>query len=252
MHLRRSKLTLLEYKEKTNLDVKTQPEKAKYICYYQMKENCLSSFSIGDIKQWFIEFGYSEINPSRLKDKVTKGKEKCFQNSKNEKGKLTFIPIQIENLSKELNIYWNDSETIVSDSELINETKFCGKRGFLDKIIKQINNCYNSNCYDACAVMMRRLFEILLILSYQNNNIDDIIKNSDGKYKMLEKIVADAISNQTLKISRRISDDFDTFRNVGNYSAHNITYTASQKDINDIKLSYRLMLDELYSKAGLQ
>ena len=69
---------------------------------------------------------------------------------------------------------------------------------------------------------------------------------------MLEKIVADAISNQTLKISRRISDDFDTFRNVGNYSAHNITYTASQKDINDIKLSYRLMLDELYSKAGLQ
>ena len=179
-------------------------------------------------------------------------KEKCFQNSKNEKGKLTFIPIQIENLSKELNIYWNDSETIVSDSELIDETKFCGKRGFLDKIIKQINNFYNSNCYDACAVMMRRLFEILLILSYQNNNIDDIIKNSDGKYKMLEKIVADAISNQTLKISRRISDDFDTFRNVGNYSAHNITYTASQKDINDIKLSYRLMLDELYSKAGLQ
>ena len=38
---------------------------------------------------------------------------------------------------------------------------------------------------------------------------------------------------------------------VGNFSAHNITYTAGVKDIDDIKLNYRVMLEELYTKAGL-
>lgn len=100
--------------------------------------------------------------------------------------------------------------------------------------------------------MMRRLFEILLIHSYQYNHIDDVIKDSDGRFKMLERIVSDAVSNKTLNITKRVSEKFDTIRNIGNFSAHNITYIAGQKDINDIKLSYRLMLDELYTKAGLQ
>ena len=65
-------MTLLDYKEKIKLDDKTQPEKTKYICYYQMKEKGISSFSMSDIKQWFIDFGYSEINPSRLKENLIK------------------------------------------------------------------------------------------------------------------------------------------------------------------------------------
>lgn len=98
---------------------------------------------------------------------------------------------------------------------------------------------------------MRRLFEILLVLSYQKFGIDDQIKDTSGNgYIMLDGIVKNAKSNQTLKISR-IKNEFDTFRKVGNFSAHNITYTACKKDIDDIKLNYRVMLEELYSKAGL-
>lgn len=98
---------------------------------------------------------------------------------------------------------------------------------------------------------MRRLFEILLVLTYQNYGIDDQIKDSTGKgYIMLDGIVKNAKNNQVLKISR-IKNDFDTFRLVGNFSAHNITYTAGKKDIDDIKINYRVMLEELYDKAGL-
>ena len=98
---------------------------------------------------------------------------------------------------------------------------------------------------------MRRLFEVLLVLSYQNYGIDDQIKDSTGKgYIMLDGIAKNAKNNQTLKISR-IKNEFDTFRLVGNFSAHNITYTAGKKDIDDIKINYRVMLEELYNKAGL-
>lgn len=244
-------MTLSDYKEKVGLDEKTQSEQAKYICYYQMRENNISLFSMADINNWFIYFGYRQINSSRLKNSITKGKNKKFIISKTDKDKLEFVPICLEVLNKELSVLWNDTETVISDSELLDETKFCGKKTYLNKIIKQINCCYNSNCYDACAVMLRRLFEIILILCYENNHIEDAIKTSDGKYKMLERIVADAVSNTTLRISKRICDNFDTFRNIGNFSAHNITYIAGKKDIDDIKLAYRVMLEDLYNKAGL-
>ena len=65
-----------------------------------------------------------------------------------------------------------------------------------------------------------------------------------------ESIVGNAKNNQTLKLSR-IKNEFDSFRMIGNFSAHNITYTAGKKDIDDIKLNYRVMLEELYNKAGL-
>ena len=67
---------------------------------------------------------------------------------------------------------------------------------------------------------------------------------------MLDGIVKKAKTSSVLKLSR-IKNEFDTFRIVGNFSAHNITYTAGKKDIDDIKLNYRVMLEELYSKAGL-
>jgi len=98
---------------------------------------------------------------------------------------------------------------------------------------------------------MRRLFEVLLVLSYQNFGIDNEIKDAAGRgYIMLDGIVKKAKDSTVLKLSR-IKNEFDTFRMVGNFSAHNITYTAGKKDIDDIKLNYRVMLEELYNKAGL-
>lgn len=44
-----------------------------------------------------------------------------------------------------------------------------------------------NNCYDACAVLMRRVFEISLILAYEHHGIQDDIKDEKGDYVMLEK-----------------------------------------------------------------
>ena len=46
---------------------------------------------------------------------------------------------------------------------------------------------------------------------------------------MLEGITKKAAGNIVLKIPKRISDNFDTFRDVGNSSAHNITYIANKQ-----------------------
>lgn len=244
-------MILSEYKAKAKLDDKVQAEQAKYICFYQYKENGVTSFSMSDISHWFIDFGYSQINVSRLKSNLIKGKNKSFIVSKTNKESLEFIPIQLENLDQELASFWNDTETVVSNSELLDESKFCGKRSYLDRLIKQINHTYKNNCYDACAVLLRRVFEIVLVLSFQRNGIESEITKPDGTHMMLEGITKKAAGNIVLKIPKRISDNFDTFRDVGNSSAHNITYIAMRKDIDDISRAYRVMLEELYNKAGL-
>lgn len=244
-------MQILDFIEYTNLDRRIEVEKARLLCYFHYKETSDCRFAMPAIVDLFQQCGHSAPNPSRLKEKLTKGKDKTFLPVKGSKSEYEFIPAILQGLEKEHSGLWNDTETIESSSEIIDEAKFYGKRKYLDKLIIQINHSYAHNCYDACAVLMRRLFEVLLVLSYQHLNIDDEIKDSTGTgYIMLEGIVKNAKNNSVLKLSR-IKKEFDTFRIVGNYSAHNITYTAGKKDIDDIKLNYRVMIEELYSKAGL-
>ena len=239
----------IDFKQAVELEDQKQIDQAVLICYYHYKETGESQFEPKGIQTLFSDFGFNAINVSRVKKALIE-KHK-MRTIKGMQSTLEFIPTVLQELESQYASLWNDTETVESNSELIEESKFCGKRGFLDKLIKQINHTYSHNCFDACAVLMRRLFEILLVLTYQKAGIEADISNPDGTHKMLEGIVKDAVKNKTLAISPRISQNFDAFREVGNYSAHSITYTAGQKDITDIQRDYRVMMEDLYNRAGL-
>ncbi len=244
-------MKILDFIDLMNLKNKSEVERTKFICYYYFKETNIAQFTMTSISTYNEQFGFNKPNTSRLKEKLIKGKDKILLPSKEHKGTLEFIPVVMQSLEREFGGIWNDTQTINSNSELIEEAKFCGKRSYLDKLIKQINFTYANNCFDACAVLMRRLFEVLLVLSYQKHGIESAITNNQGNHLMLEGIVKDAVQNKTLNISSRVCKNFDTFREVGNNSAHSITYTAGKKDIEDIKINYRVMMEELYNKCEL-
>ncbi|MPM17360.1 hypothetical protein SDC9_63749 [bioreactor metagenome] len=244
-------MKILDFCNLTQLAQRSEAEKATLLCYYHTKESNDKTFSMANISELLINAGFNAPNCSRLRYNLIKGKKKAFLISKQGKGSLEFIPAIFQSIDLEFGLEWENTDVINSNSEIVDETKFCGKRSYLDRLIHQINSTYYNNCYDACAVLLRRLFEVMLILSFQNLEIDDQIKDKSGNgYLMLEGIINNAINNQTLKLSR-IKKEFDTFRLVGNFSAHNITYTAGKKDIDDIKINYRVMLEELYNKSGL-
>lgn len=244
-------MLILDYIESVGLKGKSETERAKMLCYYCQKETNETMFSLGKITELMVQGGFNKPNSSRLKEQLIKGKNKAFLNSKSDRNKLEFIPAIFQGLEKEFGVLWNDNITIISNSELIEEAKFCGKRSFIDRLIKQINFTYGSNCYDACAVLMRRLFEVLLVLSYQKLGIEEDITNSQGNHFMLEGIVKNAVQNKKLNIPSRVAKNFNAFREVGNNSAHSITYTAGKKDIDDILINYRVMMEDLYNRAGL-
>lgn len=244
-------MQLLKFMEAVELASKAEIDRAKLLCFYHFKEDGESAFTMSNIATWMEECSFSKPNTSRLKLNLIKGKRKAFLTTKADKNSLEFVPAVLQELERDYGALWADTVTIESSSELIEESKFCGKRPFLTKLIQQINFTYGHNCYDACAILMRRLFEVLLVLTYQYKGLEAAITKSDGSYKMLEGIVKDAVQNKVLGIPARISKSFDAFREVGNNSAHSITYTAGKLDIDNISRDFRVMMEDLYNRAGL-
>lgn len=238
-------MELTQYIDKVSLSHKTEIEKVELIAFFAYKATQKATFFLMDILSTLSDLGYPISNVSRLKKYLSKSRS--FK--KVSDGEYLLTPTARERLETDIGKQFDDEDIIETGNELLDEKLFCGKRGFIDRLIQQINHCYEAHCYDACAVCMRRVFEISLILAYENLGIQDEIKK-DGEYVMLERIVANAVNNQKLGISR-LKKEYDAIREIGNYAAHRVLYNTRKKDIDEIKQIYRVCLEELYYKAGL-
>ena len=97
---------------------------------------------------------------------------------------------------------------------------------------------------------MRKLTEILLILSYKQCGQEDSIKNTDG-YKPLSEIIDNAVNNKILDFTRGTKGCLRDLKNRGDQSAHNPFYACTQADIDAIKFEFRVAFEELMHKAGI-
>lgn len=235
---------------------------AAKLCYYDYKENGKEHFTKRDVQLLLLDSGLGLHVPEKIVFSMELMKKyrlmKPSQDDDQRTGKPSkaserweLIPVTMDRYDRDYAHLWRSY--VQSDSELIDEETFCGKRGYLDQLILQINCCYSSHCYDACAVLMRRLIEILLIMAYEKLGIADAIRDNRGDqsgYKTLNSIVKDAMVNRDLNLSRH-KHYLNDIRELGNYSAHNIYYTANLRDIDHIRTEYRVIIEELYYKAGL-
>jgi hypothetical protein len=69
-----------------------------------------------------------------------------------------------------------------------------GTRGYIERVVFQINGCYEKGWFDGCAVMMRRLIETLIIECFEKYKLADKIKNpKTGDFIALGDLVDKAI-----------------------------------------------------------
>ena len=123
----------------------------------------------------------------------------------------------------------------------------------IQSLCKQINASYENNLFDCTAVMMRRLLESLLVLSYQKAGIEAEITDKSGTHHVsLDKMIKNAEQNATLTLSSNTRKDMMLFKDLGNYSAHKIWYNCTQGDIKPHILKYRVIIEELMYKAGVK
>src|SRR5687768_1124926 len=60
-----------------------------------------------------------------------------------------------------------------------------GTRGYIEKLVHQINGSYENGWYDACAVMIRRLVETLIIEAFEKHGLAKKIQGPSGDFLYL-------------------------------------------------------------------
>lgn len=241
-------MSLPVFVSESGLLEKTETEKVRLLAFYHYKVINQAEFTTKDISEWFETLNLAKPNLSRLKQNLTKSP--CFIRG----SKFEAFRLHAREITKLDSSYPNivHSEEIASQDTVLPQSLYQVNKSYIESLSKQINASYEHNISDGCAVLMRRLVEILLIHAYEHLKIADKIKGSDGNYFLLEKIVQDAQSNSTLSLSRNTKICIEKFRTLGNFSAHKIYYNCKPSYIEEVILDYRATVEELLYKSGLK
>ncbi len=225
----------------------SEVDRVCYLAFFYLRTAKQDEFSVAEAAQWLVGAGGAQPNRTRLAERIAKS-DKTVRSTRGFRLSLKFI----NKLDACFPTITEKSQEVVDDGTILPPADYEKTRGYIEKIAKQINAAYEHNIFDGCAVLMRRLVEILLILSYQHLGIDSAIRDPQGNYLLLDGIISDAKNNGTLNLSRNGKASAETFRKLGNFSAHKIEYTCKREYIKDEIANFRALVDELLHKAGLR
>jgi hypothetical protein len=107
------------------------------------------------------------------------------------------------------------------------------------------------NWFDAAAVMMRRLVEIAIIEAFEAKGVANKIKDASGNYLQLSDLVARAVNEPTLTLSRNAKKTLPTLRDLGHMSAHGRYFTARKEDLESVASGCRVLIEEFLHHAAL-
>jgi hypothetical protein len=126
-------------------------------------------------------------------------------------------------------------------------------RGYLERVVNQVNGCYEHGWFDGCAVMMRRLVETLIIECYETEKIADQIKNSKtGEFYMLRDLINKILAQPEFNIGRGAKQGLGRLKEIGDNSAHSRRYNAHREDIDKVAGDFRIVCQELLYLAKLK
>jgi hypothetical protein len=139
-----------------------------------------------------------------------------------------------------------------ADQPVLPNSLFTSTRGYLEKLVHQINRCYSATCYDACSVMIRRLIEVLIIEAYLHHRREAEIKPLEGgQYLRLSELVPKATTDFT-RLSRNSKRALARLKDYGDLSAHSIRYNSRREYIDDEIIGLRTLAEDLLYESGLR
>lgn len=75
------------------------------------------------------------------------------------------------------------------------------RHGVLRKTLWETNRCYDTACYNACAGMIRRLVENMIVEAFEHHGIGDRIK-IDGEYMKFNALIGKAAAEGRLRLTQ--------------------------------------------------
>jgi Domain of unknown function (DUF4145) len=127
-----------------------------------------------------------------------------------------------------------------------------GTRGYIERIANQVNGAYENGWYDACAVMIRRLLETLIIETFEKHQIANKIKNTSGDFLYLRDLVGKTLEEGSWNLTRNCKQALPRIKDIGDRSAHSRRYNAVRGDLTPLLTDIRLVAQELLYLAHLK
>jgi len=242
-------MNLKSFSDLCDIYESTELDKVRLIAFYLYSQEDKTEFSLSAITALLDELHLPKPNSSRLKSKL---KDSTSFVSTKQSDVFKLHGKEIKQLEKEYPQVASQNEEITCQDTILPSSLTKGTRGYIESLARQINASYQFHIFDGCSVLMRRLLEILIILSYENHSISSEIRNQDDTYVSLDAMLKNAKSSKTLSLSKDTKKTLDTFRELGNFAAHKIYYNARLSDIDQIKIKYRATIEELLYKSGLR
>lgn len=241
-------MRLEEFADATGLYDRSEMERTRLVAFYHLRVHDVQTFTANDTARWFASLGLAAPNKTRLTNRLRSSSQFIRGTGKAD---YRLHAREVGKLDLEFPSLREPSEEVSSEDSILPRELYNVGRGYIESLAIQINASYENNIFDGCAVLMRRLLEVLLIHSYQHLSIEKRIQ-AGTQFKDLSAIIADAKTNKTLKLSKDSRTTLDTFRKLGNFSAHKIFYTCRRTDIRNVVLEYRVAIEELLYKSGLK
>jgi len=170
----------------------------------------------------------------------------------NREGAWRLHPTARRQLDHELGSLLPSAPPHAPSSDAVIPRGLLSSRGYLEKVIFQLNASYELGLYDCCAVMCRRTVETLLIEIYEHVGRAGEVKGADGHFLMLNGLLEYFEKDQAFHPSRNALQGLRDFKKLGDLSAHNRRFNARKDDIDRVRDGLRVTVEELAHMAGLR
>ena len=193
--------------------------------------------------------GLPAQNSSRLARRLV---EDRGTSKANRQGAWRLHPTTRRQLDQDLTSVVPNGPPEAPSSDAVIPRGLVSSRGYLEKVVAQLNASYELGLYDCCAVMCRRTVETLLIEVYEHVGRAGEVKGSDGHFLMLNGLLDCFEKDKTFHPSRNALQGLRDFKKLGDLSAHNRRFNARKDDIDRVRDGLRLTVEELAHMAGFR
>lgn len=119
--------------------------------------------------------------------------------------------------------------------------------GVYRKVLEEANWCFSQNCPNACAAMLRRLVESLIIEAFEAHGTEANIKDPSGEYLELKALIGRATAEPTLKLTRNTRNALPNLKFLGDLSVHARRNLVRMGDLKNVRNDARAAIEELAS-----
>lgn len=111
---------------------------------------------------------------------------------------------------------------------------------------------YENGWYDACAVMIRRMIETLIIECFEKHKISERIKNGAGDFFYLRDLIDKTLEEKSWNLGRNTKQALRKLKDIGDKSAHSRRFIAQRGDIQPLLPEIRAAVQELLLLSELK